>query len=983
MRNELKNPPLNAAASLATDFLESASSNVLESILERPIVTGVAMIGGAAALGTIILYETASQSFRPTELSALDLARHAKLLSARKSFLPDQRVPDEWMLNNNKPKYPCEFKETSSQFFEEVSRLNEFNCYDSDAQAFFLTCIGDLYFSLSKRTVFGDITYTMSTQAVRSDGVEVMFYNDLAKWVIEEAASYRPEDPRTLTAYQDLQKYCELITLTVITNQNDYKRTNPYSTLRRIIDFVTHYIEKLKEYQSTLTLNQIIGGLDNRILGLSYQALQAAYLLIDENDGARLSHIEKARFRIDQFLSPQENEMKCQATRDTQLGDWLYQTLLCIGLDHSSYKFKNVLSKDSFTQHLSHQHPQDPGFVASKKRWGHQKFVLKADEKSKNNKQSNHYLSLFREHLRGIVELYFLSQKLVQSSKMQESFGKEWMYGHPAGKATLLLSLQSISDVILEFEKKWQDIWDDGYAIDHQTYIRENRIDVGTLSHKNHPLVELRCKIDPKIKRLITEIREFVMRIRNEAVAYAETTQVIGHERIHYMKEVLEHFNLRHSDNADTRLISRVLQDLQQSHSVPMRQQASINEESKGNERPNPHALSQDTGHDMVQFIPADRLYDSVQYNAPTFVTGKQGELTLFEAAYRLLNPVNQDRNIDFEQQNSLINPPTQFHSRFQADVFSRFLKLNEYFVYRYLHNNWLVWPIQSMAYANVTEFIRLYTAVNTMFHLMYAPGMTLKKVEQDMIDILIYDKLKRAFNEYRFYTDTLTWTDDTIQVTINETDITLSFGTFKTRLLRTEIMTMIEKSLLSVMAQQETIETISTENLALKEQLFIRDAHIAQQEKSLLEKDSTIAQQRQEIGQQQQEIAQQQQEIAQQQQEIGQQRHEIGQQRHEIGQQRQEIEQKAQQITQQQQELDEKNKYISAVQENMSALSGNRNHDKKTIKQLTQQLEQEEKKHLNPNQLFSQSEVNKAQKEDGSLDQQPSNRSFFWGRKK
>lgn len=64
MRNELKNPPLQAAASLATDFLGSASSNVLESILERPMVTGVAMIGGAAALGTIILYETASQSFR-------------------------------------------------------------------------------------------------------------------------------------------------------------------------------------------------------------------------------------------------------------------------------------------------------------------------------------------------------------------------------------------------------------------------------------------------------------------------------------------------------------------------------------------------------------------------------------------------------------------------------------------------------------------------------------------------------------------------------------------------------------------------------------------------------------------------------------------------------------------------------------------------------------------------------------------------------
>lgn len=66
-----------------------------------------------------------------------------------------------------------------------------------------------------------------------------------------------------------------------------------------------------------------------------------------------------------------------------------------------------------------------------------------------------------------------------------------------------------------------------------------------------------------------------------------------------------------------------------------------------------------------------------------------------------------------------------------------------------------------------------------------------------------------------------------------------------------------------------------------------------------------------------------------------------------------------------------------------MSAFSSHRNHDKKTIKQLTQQLEQEEKKQLNPNQLFSQSEVNTAKKEDSSLDQQPSNRSFFWGRKK
>ena len=140
------------------DLSSSAADSIVSAVSSNPVLAGTA-VAGVAAVGTVLLVKTIYDNINVVSaLDQTDLSRYTDLKNAWKINFPGKRYPKDWTLNDNKPTIQINLQESGKILHEEAERLRQYCTYEQETRATILSHIGELFISISKRSVIADIT---------------------------------------------------------------------------------------------------------------------------------------------------------------------------------------------------------------------------------------------------------------------------------------------------------------------------------------------------------------------------------------------------------------------------------------------------------------------------------------------------------------------------------------------------------------------------------------------------------------------------------------------------------------------------------------------------------------------------------------------------------------------------------------------------------------------------------------------------------
>ena len=517
---------------------EQILSHVTRSIANHPTAITA---GAVTAIASVMIIRAIHQKMTEVKpLNKEDLRRHENLIKAKKRYFPSVEISDDWLLTSDKkPPKKLNFEETGKNLKNHAQALNVYNSPDHDARATMLDHIGDLFISISKRSNPHDYFWPI----VRDDGVEIMFYTDLAAWLLDIAPNLTLNNADSVAMYGNQLDYCKTVDLNVINNQaSEIGRNNPSATLQRLITILKNYHNKLHSLNNARGFNSLITEVDNELLGMSARSLNILYLLIDPEIPSIIPTVFSGgvfasnTFMIDRFVQPEANDKKMEVIRNTQLGQWLFQTLDVAGLTYSKFEPTKSLSLREIKKHLRGQHPVDgPDYFPSTVRSGLRPLTEK--EPSCAQKEE-HYLLKIRALHRLTLELYHLSQCLIKGSKVTVNFGDIWMYGNPGGQATLVELLDHIKDVTGNYINEFQEFWRDFYTTDFLQISRDNNLN--RVHEKYESLTHIEVTIKVELTAIKNKIDALIKEIQRRSINYANNSRAIDQSKIDFMSSVLE-----------------------------------------------------------------------------------------------------------------------------------------------------------------------------------------------------------------------------------------------------------------------------------------------------------------------------------------------------------------------------------------------------------------------------------------------------------
>lgn len=518
----------------------SVTMETIKTMAKNPVIVGVA-VGGGLLVGTGVLIKITYDYLKKTQpFSREDLDKHSTLCRLYEEKLT-VKPPADWNLDGKKPKHTYDFLEEGKKLKEIAEDLTKYHTKDHEARAVMLNHIADLFLSMSKRAVLKDIALHAEFHHVRLDGVEVMFFVELTKWLLESAPNLEALTSEKVREYKNRLAYCQAIEKRVITAEyTESGRNNPNITLTRLITHLRNYTKKLEELEQARNFNSLITELDNLTLGLNSRAIDFLYLLI--------CGVPSNNFTLDKFLSP-ESVDKIKAVRETRLGNWLYQTLRVSGVRYLKYEPSHTLKLEAISTHLKDMHPDDPAFAGAPystvtNLWGSHPFAWAKNSHYQDGRQKEKkYLLKIRDLNRVVLELYYLSQTLSKASKASENFGDIWMYGNPAAKANAYEMLESIKEDVSSAYESFRVFWEDFYVSDFQEYAKKKVINLRDEVYR--PLVHINETILPQMKQMLEKIKQKANDIKAKIDAFDENSPEIEISKIQFFERVIEYSDYR------------------------------------------------------------------------------------------------------------------------------------------------------------------------------------------------------------------------------------------------------------------------------------------------------------------------------------------------------------------------------------------------------------------------------------------------------
>ncbi len=598
----------------------SLAETEMRAAAEHPqAIATIAVIGlalGSAAL-VKILYDHMKEKVQP--LSGKDLEKYRDLVTVyqehypRKPNIPaeDPNIPKSWVLTNQKPSFRLDFEATGLRLHADANQLRQHNSRDHEARAIMLEHISKLFIALHERWSIENYF----RHYVRADGIEIMFYQEFTDWLLDAAPNLHALDDKKLAEYKRRLDYCESIQQRVLTaERSDGARINPNSTLKRLIIHLRNYYEKLVELKEAQSLNRLLEELRSSLLGLNKRFIEASYL--------QIYGVSTTTFVLDDFLSPGKMNKRELKARKTHMGTCLYKTLNVAGVSYLLSE-PSTLSILSIRDHLKGVHPDDEGFNGSppsadkmrwESSWGLHDFIRSSFFTKIGDEEEKKYLRDFIELNRTILELYYITQTLLHTSKVDEHFEDSWLYGNPAAKANLRLLLNcSISLFVRKAVDDFKLFWRAFY--DNKFIPYANGKNLNLTNKKYLPLVYINDTLSREMNDFVNSIDTQVDLIKKRMSVFQNRHQELEKSKIIFFESVLAHCEYHgQTDNADYRIAKAELERLRQhQNALPEQQQ-------NGCVRLRPQDEGEHPIYTMTSIIPkADKLAQALNcLNSPS-----------------------------------------------------------------------------------------------------------------------------------------------------------------------------------------------------------------------------------------------------------------------------------------------------------------------------------------------------------------------------
>lgn len=436
---------------------------------------------------------------------------------------PNDSFPESWQLKDNKPTSAYTLQKSGSNLKDYANLLSRFHSEHHEIRAIILHHIADLYNSISKRTRPGNGVYAI----VRNDGIEVMFFSELAAWIIEFAANLEPSKEDGVAGYKKILDYCRKIYQTIFDNRSsEQSRNNPATTLKRIIDVLDNYHEKIHGLHCSRRFNTIVSEMEAEVSAMASQSLDILYLLMDpdvSNPLAKATSIAKSyansKLMVDKFRNPGPEDHKLTALKNTMIGQWLDKTLEVSGVTYSKYGAHKIVEIQTVSMHLMGVHITDgASYIPSDLRSGLRNF----NDDNQQESESKYLLQIRNLH-RMTLELYHLSHCLVSGAKVNADYGETWTYCHPGGNAALEELLAHIGDVTDNYIQKLEEFWSEYY---HKNFLPlSEKNGISRTNEENAGLNYIENTLTPEQKNIRDNIRKLIAETRAKAQAYQSQSE--------------------------------------------------------------------------------------------------------------------------------------------------------------------------------------------------------------------------------------------------------------------------------------------------------------------------------------------------------------------------------------------------------------------------------------------------------------------------
>lgn len=408
----------------------------------------------------------------PSPLSQDDQTRHKAMISAYKLCRPKEgpdTLPAQFELDNqfcpvHQLSYVEQIEELSNIAEEVVDSQNNLSEEIKGA----VSLIARLFESLSKRTTYFGLLNKLNLRTYRKDGIEQMFFTELAMWMAIDLPRYSLKDTKTIEMIERRIAYCETILTKVLQYNYDRGISNPKDTLRKVIKELKGISEKAKLFANAASFSDRLGLINKDITALIRRSFNILHLMLKD--------VDQREFQVNEFLNPdtgdEKNNRKFKATL---LGQWLVETCNKLGITLNNYDAGIRVPAAEILNHLLFE----PNSIRSIEQIGVHDFVSKEHPLSASylERVAPGFLSLVVNLHRSILELNNIRQTLKTSTRIPVAYGEQWLFDKDNGKPIVDALLDALSVVTQRHEKALNDLWNDFYVTGYVPYEARVKLD--------------------------------------------------------------------------------------------------------------------------------------------------------------------------------------------------------------------------------------------------------------------------------------------------------------------------------------------------------------------------------------------------------------------------------------------------------------------------------------------------------------------------
>ena len=346
-----------------------------------------------------------------------DKANYDKLCLLREDITgKSDTIPDEWRLDtNNCPQYQSSFSENSIKIKKQIESLNATDYPQKTIVIGLLLKIERLFASLSQRS---NLLYGLSQWKIyRQDGIEAMFFSDLAMWVSVDLPRYNVKKPETAVLITKWVDYCEKVHKILIFRNDVPKHYDPKYRLQSIIKGLKRLRDNVIKTSEATTFNDKICAIESLFRDKIRHVINILYLVLKNS-----SHPE---ILIDSFLD--HHNQKSGFVSDPEvtklvsslMGKWIIATLQKTGIKENDFICEEKINLALIHHHLVTDYQK----ITDLSKTGLWPFA------QQNKELSISYLADIIKIHRMLLVTCFVQEQIISGAKVNAILEHAWVYG--------------------------------------------------------------------------------------------------------------------------------------------------------------------------------------------------------------------------------------------------------------------------------------------------------------------------------------------------------------------------------------------------------------------------------------------------------------------------------------------------------------------------------------------------------------------------